>query len=560
MIFQLRSIARAALICAMLNFSGASFAVSVAAQTKAPLINEQSLRADTKFLSDDALEGRGTGARGGMIAAKYIASQLERAGIKGAGANGSYYQPVSLVGVKIDPATVLTLRGQNGEESFKFADDYVAFTGAQSENVPINAELVFVGYGIEAPEQHWNDYKGGADDYRNKILVMLVNDPPATKDEPNLFGGRALTYYGRWTYKYEEAARRGALGAILLHTDESAGYPWSVVRTSNGSWRFDLARAANDSTPYLQMRSWMTDAAAHRLMKLGGYDLDELRARAASRDFKPINLKLTASINIKSEVQRANAPNVVGVLEGRDPALKDQYVVYSAHWDHLGIGSPNARGDRIYNGAVDNATGVAAVLAIAEALAQLPASERPRRSSLFLFPTAEEQGLLGAEWFSKHPIVPLDKIAADINLDSMNILGVTRDIAPLGAERSTLAEVFAAVAARHNLKVVADQQPEQGSFYRSDHFPMAKVGIPAVSLKEGLDFVGHPAGWGEEQFKAYNTANYHQPSDEYQDAWDFRGIIQQVEISLEAGRRISDADQMPRYNAKDEFAKARAGK
>src|SRR5690242_11598585 len=453
-------------------------ALSVFAQQKTSPINEATLKAHIRFLSDDLLEGRGTGARGGELAAKYIAAQLEALGAKGAGENGSFFQPVSLVGVKADPNTTLTVSGANGSESFKFADDFVAFTGAQTEQVDVDADMVFVGYGISAPEQKWNDYKGGDDDYRGKILVMLVNDPPATPDEPNLFGGKTLTYYGRWTYKYEEAARRGAVGAILLHTDESAGYPWSVVRTSNGSWRFDIARTPSDTTPFLQFRSWVTDDAARRLMKLAGQDLDALRAKAATRDFQPVKLGLKGKLNLKSEVKRVAAPNVVGVIEGSDPQLKNEYVVYSAHWDHLGIGAPNKEGDTIYNGALDNASGVAVVLAIAETIARTPLAQRPKRSSLFLFPTAEEQGLLGAEWYAKHPVVPIEKTAANVNLDSMNVLGPTQDFIPLGAERSTLKGVVEAVARDMGLRVSPDARPEQGSFFRSDHFPFAKVGVP----------------------------------------------------------------------------------
>jgi len=414
--------------------------------------------------------------------------------------------------------------------------------------------MIFVSYGINAPEQRWNDYKGDANDYRGKILVMLVNDPPATPEEPNLFGAKALTYYGRWTYKYEEGARRGAAGVILLHTDQSAGYPWSVVRTSNGSWRFDIARTPNDTTPFLKFRSWVTDDAAHRLMKLAGQDLDALRTQAASRNFQPVKLGLKGKLNLKSEVKRVAAPNVVGVLEGSDPKLKSEYVVYSAHWDHLGVGAPNKDGDTIYNGALDNASGVACVLAIADSLAKLPKALRPKRSSLFLFPTAEEQGLLGAEWYSKHPVVPLVKTAANVNLDSMNVLGPTHDFIPLGAERSSLKAVVEAVARERGLRVSADARPEQGSFFRSDHFPFAKVGVPSISLKEGDDYVGHTKEWSEEQFKAYNTAHYHQPSDEFRETWNFKGMIQEAEIAMAIGRRISDAAQMPKFNEGDEFA------
>ncbi|HEV8429728.1 MAG TPA: M28 family peptidase [Pyrinomonadaceae bacterium] len=518
-------------------------------------INEATLKAHIKFLADDMLEGRGTGARGGELAAKYIAAQLEAVGAKGAGENGSFFQPVSLVGVKADPATTLTISGASGSESFKFADDFVAFTGAQTELVDVDADLVFVGYGINAPEQKWNDYKGADTDYRGKILVMLVNDPPATTAEPNLFSGKTLTYYGRWTYKYEEAARRGAAGAILLHTDQSAGYPWSVVRTSNGSWRFDIARGQNDSTPFLQFRSWVTDDAARRLMKLAGQDLDALRAKAATREFQPVKLGLKGKLNLKSEVKRVAAPNVVGILEGSDPQLRNEYVVYSAHWDHLGVGAPNKDGDTIYNGALDNASGVAVVLAIAETIAKMPPAQQPKRSSLFLFPTAEEQGLLGAEWYAKHPVVPLDKTAANVNLDSMNVLGPTQDFIPLGAERSTLKAVVDSVAKNMGLRVSPDARPEQGSFYRSDHFPFAKAGVPSISLKEGNDYVGRSKEWGEEQFRAYNTAHYHQPSDEIRDTWDYRGMIQEGEIALAIGRMIADAPEKPRFNPGDEFAR-----
>lgn len=531
-----------------------AIAISQQRGSSGPRLNETAMRAHIKFLSSDLLEGRGTGARGGELAANYIAAQLEALGLKGAGAGGSFFQPVSLVGVKADPNTKLNISGRNGKESFKFADDYVAFTGAQTEEVDVDADMVFVGYGINAPELRWNDYKGDMD-YRGKVLVMLVNDPPATAEEPALFGAKALTYYGRWTYKYEEAARRGAAGVILLHTTESAGYPWSVVRTSNGAWRFDIARASND-VPFLKIRSWVTDETARKIMKLAGQSLDDLRAKAATRAFTPVPLNLKAKIDLKSEVKRVQAPNVVGMLPGRDPKLREEYVVYSAHWDHLGIGAPNANGDTIYNGALDNATGVASVLAIAEALAKLPAAARPRRSSLFLFPTAEEQGLIGAEWYSKHPLVPLEKTAANVNLDSMNVLGRTHDFIPLGAERSSLLAVVQAVAREHGMRVSPDARPEQGSFYRSDHFPFAKVGVPSISLKEGNDYVGRSKEWGEEQFKAYNTAHYHQPSDEYRESWDFTGMVQEAEIAMAIGRRIADAPTMPRFNSNDEFSNA----
>lgn len=518
-------------------------------------ISEDALRAHIKFLSDDRLEGRGTGSKGGETAALYIAEQFEALGLRGAGEQGSFWQPVSLVGVKADPKTVLRIEGLDGDATFKFADDFVAFTGAQTESVKVNADLVFVGYGIDAPEQKWNDYKLPAEDYRGKILVMLVNDPPATESEPDLFGGRRLTYYGRWTYKYEEAARRGAAGVILLHTTESAGYGWNVVRTSNGSWRFDIERTSGDQTPYLQFRSWMTDEAAQRMMRMAGLNLGLLRKQAASRDFRPLKLNLKGKLDLNSEVKHVKAPNVVAVLPGRDPKLRDEYVVFSAHWDHLGVGAPNKNGDTIYNGALDNATGVASVIEIARVLSNLPAAERPRRSILFLIPTAEEQGLIGSEWYSRHPLVPIEKTSANINLDSMNILGPTRDFVPLGAERSTLKAIVDAVAKEKGVRISPDPRPEQGSFFRSDHFPFAKVGVPSLSLKEGSDYVGRSKEWGEQKFKEYNDAHYHQPSDEFRADWNFKGMIQEMEFALAIGRRVADASAMQKFNPNDEFAK-----
>jgi len=523
--------------------------------TSSSQINEARLRAHIKFLSDDRLEGRGTGARGGELAALYVAQQFEAMGLKGAGAKGSFWQPVSLVGVKADPKTVLRVEGQNRSETFHFADDFVAFTGAQTDHINANADLVFVGYGIDAPEQKWNDYKGPAEDYRGKILVMLVNDPPATAEEPDLFGGRRLTYSGRWTYKYEEAARRGAVGAILLHTNESAGYPWSVVRTSNGSWRFDIARQSGDKTPFLKVRSWMTDEAAHRMFSLAGLNLDELRKQATTRDFKPVKMNLTASLDLNSELKRVEAPNVVAILPGSDARLRNEYVVFTAHWDHFGIGAPDKTGDTIYNGALDNATGVASVLEIARVLSSWPPAQRPKRSFLFLITTAEEQGLIGSEWYTLHPLVPLAKTAADINLDSMNILGPTADLVPLGAERSTLKAVVDQIARERGLRVSPDPRPEQGSFYRSDHFPFAKVGVPSISLKEGNDYIGHDKEWGEKRFQEYNQAHYHQPSDEFRDDWNFQGMIQETDFAMEIGRRVANVPTLPRFNPNDEFAR-----
>lgn len=552
--------------CLLLSIvGGGTLRAQTAPRVANDAITENVLRAHVRYLADDLLEGRAPSSRGGELATKYIAAQFERAGLRPAGANGGYFQPVRLFAGKANAQTVLAVRGARGNESFRFGDEYVAFTANQNTDgaqkgeltLPVKSELVFVGYGTDAPEQRWNDYKGAAEDYKDKILVMLVNDPPATAAEPNLFGGRALTYYGRWTYKLEEAARRGARGAILLHTDASAGYGWNVVRTSWGATRYDIAREPQDRTPYLDTRAWMTDAAARRMFALAGLDVDELRRQAASRDFKPVKLNLEATLNLRTEYEISSSPNVVAMLPGSDARLKNEYIIYTAHWDHLGVGIPNSQGDRIYNGAVDNASGVASVLAIAEAFARLPQAERPKRSMLFLLTTAEEQGLLGADWFVGHPTVPVDHIAANLNLDGLNFLGRTTDFIPLGAERSTLMRDVETIARERNLRVGADTRPEQGTFYRSDHFPLAKAGVPAISLRNGTEFVGRSKEWGEEQFKIYNERHYHQPSDEYTDAANFSGVAQMTELAFALGRRLANLPEMPRYNSSDEFARAR---
>ena len=530
-----------------------AFSLNVFSQTKdyKKLFSEQKLKSTVKFLSDDDFEGRAPGSRGGELAAKYIANQLEMIGVK-PGNNGSYFQPVSLVAVKANPNTTLNI----GDAAYKFGDDFVAFTGAQTENVSLNSELVFVGYGIDAPEQKWNDYKGNAADYRGKILVVMVNDPPATKEEPNLFGAKALTYYGRWTYKFEEAARKGAAGMILIHTTESAGYGWNVVRTSNGNWRFDIARTANDKTPFLQMRSWMTEDTAQKIFAQAGKNLDELREQAKTRKFQPVKLGLTAKIDINSELKRVDSNNVVGVLEGSDARLKNEYVVYTAHWDHLGVGAPNDKGDTIYNGALDNASGVAQILGIAEAITKLPKNEQPKRSQVFLFTTAEEQGLLGAEWYAKHPVFPAARTAANINIDGGNFYGLTTDYGALGAERSDLMQTVNEVLRERSMTYLPDAHPEQGSFFRSDHFPFAKIGVPSLSIRNGESYVGKPKDFSQKMFDEFNRKHYHQPSDEFRDDWQFDGMVQTLDVTLGIGMKVSNTPEMPRFNAGDEFAKA----
>ena len=538
---------------------GFCFLITIDAQTLGKytyLFNENNLKNTVKFLSDDGFEGRGPGSPGGELAAKYIAHRLEMAGIK-PGNKGSYFQPVSLVAVKANPNTKLEIAGKNATFDYDFGSEFVVSTSAQKRNVDIDAELVFVGYGIDAPEQKWNDYKGKDRDYRGKILVMMVNDPPPTSKQPNRFAGNALTYYGRWTYKYEEAARRGAAGVILIHTRESAGYGWNVVETSlGGSWRFEVARGNNDKTPFLKMKSWVTNETAKRIFSQAGKNLDELRKKAKKKKFKPVKLELRAKLRQNYELNRVKSNNVIGFWEGKDTNLKNQYVLYTSHWDHLGIGKPNSKGDKIYNGALDNASGVAQVLAIADAFTKLKPKQQPKRSQVFLFTTAEEQGLLGAEYYARNPVYPLDKTAANINIDGGNFYGKTRDFGALGAERSNLGKFVNKTLKKRGMNFSPDNRPEQGYFFRSDHFPFAKKGIPALSIRSGGDYIGKPKGWSEQFFKEYNSKHYHQPSDEFRSDWKFDGMVQILDVVIDIALQASNTRKLPRYNKKDEFAKA----
>ena len=532
------------------------FAVSgLFAQDRTASFDESKMRERVKRLSADDFEGRGPGTEGGKKAAQYIADQLKAVGAK-PGNKGSYFQNVKLVGVKADPNTTLRVAktGEATGKTYKFADEFVATTGAQKASVSTDAELVFVGYGIDAPLYKWNDYKGTPADYRGKILLMMVNDPPATAAEPDLFGGKALTYYGRWTYKYEEAARRGAAGVILIHTTESAGYGWNVVRTSNGNWRYEIARTADDKTPFLQYRAWATEDAAGKIVAQAGLNLADLIAKAKNRDFQPVKTGLTVKLDLKSEMNTFDSPNVIGMLDGSDPKLKNEYVVFSGHWDHLGVGDGGTSGDRIFNGAYDNASGVAAIIGIADVLARTKPDERPKRSFVFFFATAADQGLLGAEYFAANPVVPLSKIAGNVNIDGVNFFGKTRDFSALGSERSTIGDLVNAVARERNMTVEGDMRPEQGFFFRSDHFPFAKAGVPAISLRHGDDFVKPLEGEALNFFSNYTAKYYHQPSDEYSDSWDAGAMIQNAELGLAIAVQIAKEPTTPRYKETDEFS------
>jgi Zn-dependent M28 family amino/carboxypeptidase len=516
-------------------------ATSVVAQRPAVVpVDTAAMDAHLRFLASDLLEGRAPATRGGRLAAEYIAAQFQALGLEPAGTNGSYFQPVALVGMTPQPALAWGKTGSVAD-TLAYRDAFVAWAERPEADIASTGEVVFVGYGIRAPEWRWDDYKGM--DLRGKVLLMLVNDPGLV--DSTVFLGKILTYYGRWTYKLEEAARQGAAGAILIHTTESATYPWEVVR---GSWSVEQFKLDQPRSPSLAFAGWVTEGTARAALAKVGLDLDALCKAAARRDFHPIGTGLTAAVRVHSALRHVQSENVVGRLPGSDPQRAAQTVLITAHWDHKGIG-PGVRGDSIYNGAEDNASGVAAMLGAAKALAQLP---RPARSILFVATTAEESGLLGSEGYVQHPLIPLAQTAGVLNLDVTNVRGATRDIGALGMDRSTLGKVFAAAARAESL-TVASQADVRGAFFRSDHFPFARSGVPALSIRPGVDFVGRPKGWGEQQEAIYNQERYHQPSDEYQPTFRYDGMAQEVRVTVRAARAIANDPALPRWLPSSEF-------
>ncbi|GAC1417697.1 MAG: M28 family metallopeptidase [Gemmatimonadaceae bacterium] len=509
-------------------------------------IRPEEIDAHLRFLSSDLLEGRAPATRGGRIAEEYIAAQLKTFGVKPGVGDSSYFQRVPIDVVKSDPRTIKVTASGRANANLRFTDDVVVWAGSATAASNARGELVFVGYGVTAPEYKWDDFKGA--DVRGKVLLVLVNDPPETPAEPNLFGGKAMTYYGRWTYKYEEAERRGAAGMLIVHTTERAGYPWHVVVNSNSTENRLLPRDPGLPAP-IAVRGWITDSAATALLAQAGLIMPQLRKQAESRDFRPVSTGIIIDASMQNSVQHMSANNVVGLVRGIDPKVRDEYVVYSAHWDHFGIG-PVVNGDSIYNGAVDNASGVASVLAVAHAAAE---GVKPRRSQLFVFVTAEESGLLGSAYFAEHPTVPASKIIADLNMDIVPVNGRVRDLNVMGDTKSSIGPALARLVKSEGVRISPDAHPEQGHFYRSDHFSFAKVGIPSVSIGGGTDYVGRPAGWGLEQAEDYTAHRYHQPSDEYHPDWDLSGAAQLAEIVYRLGTSIGNADAVPTWNADAEF-------
>ena len=513
-----------------------------------PAIDLDHLLAHTRRLSSDEFEGRAPGSRGEELSVNYIADQFRKAGLKPGNTDGTYFQKVPLVGITPTPAPLVFKKGAQAQ-TLKWKDDVVAWTKHVADSAALDgSELVFVGYGVVAPEFDWDDYKGV--DVKGKTIVMLVNDPPvpdpanADQLDPKTFGGKAMTYYGRWTYKYEMAAQRGAAGALIVHETAPAGYGFNVVQGKTGE-QFDLV-TPDKNMGRAAIEGWITLDAAKALLKNAGQDFEALKKKAATRDFKPVPLGTTASMTIKNTLRTINSRNVIAKLEGSDPKLKDEYVVYTAHWDHFG---KNA--DGIFHGAEDDGLGCAALIEMASAFGKLPAP--PRRSILFLAVTAEEQGLLGSQYYSVTPVYPLAKTVADINMDSWNVHGRTKDMTLTGYGASDLDDYARDAAAEQGRLVHGDAEPEKGFYYRSDHFNFAKQGVPALDIAGGVDYIGKPKEFGEQMRKEWTDKRYHTPLDVVMPDWDLTGTREDLRVLFAVGQRVAQADKMPEWKAGNEF-------
>ena len=513
-------------------------------------ITADRIAAHIRFLADDLLEGRGPGTRADRITQLYIATQLQAMGYQPGGEDGTYLQPVPLLGLTTTPPPEITVRNEQGQTlTLENHDDFIVSSGKpQPETTIQDAPFVFVGYGITAPEYDWDDYDGI--DVKGKIVVVMNNDP---EDDPELFEGRRRLYYGRWDYKYHNAAAHGAAAAVVIHTDASAGYPFSVVQTS---WSGEESELREGDAPRLDVKAWVTEGAARQLMDFAGRDLDELRRAANSREFQAVPLPIQTTFTVQCKVSQTDTANVLAVLPGSDPELADEYVMLMAHHDHIGIAPQrDASGDAIYNGAIDNASGIATLLSIADAFSR--SDQRPSRSILIAAVGAEEQGLLGSKHFAAHPTVPPGKIAGLINMDGMNFLGRTVDLQVIGFGKSSIDALVEAAAAAQGRKVVPDQFIDRGYYYRSDQFSLARVGVPGLYLHAGTAVRGKDDGWGREQLEKWTDTQYHQPSDEYDPTWDLSGAVEDTLLLYRVAREMADAQQMQSWNPGDEFEAAR---
>jgi Zn-dependent M28 family amino/carboxypeptidase len=529
---------------AIVAFGAAAFA----AKTNVPKIEAEKIRAHVKYLASDELEGRGPGQKGGDLAADYIAEQFKSYGLKPAGDNGTYFQQVPLVGVKTLPDTSFAVAPNSGAAvDLKLLDDYVTTNERQTESVDIDAPIVFVGYGITAPEYQWDDYKGY--DLKGKVALLFVNEP--VSDDIKFFKGRTLTYYGRWTYKFEETARHGAIATLIIHRTDLASYGWSVVRNS---WGGEKSFLKLDGTPKLAAATWIQQDVARKLVGMGGLDLDKLFQQAQSRDFKPVELPVKLKAHIVSAVRPFDSRNVLAMAEGSDPAKKAEGVLYTAHYDHFGIDKTKPAGQNIYHGAADNATGCAVLLELGRAWAA--AKPAPPRSILFAAVTAEEQGLLGSEYLGKHVKQLPARPILDLNYDDLAPIGIPEEVEVTGAERTTFYPTVEETAKEFKLSIRPDARPEAGHYYRSDHFSLGRVGIPAFSIGEGMKYQGHDEAWGQAQAKDYVDHRYHQPSDEYKPDMDFHGDALMAQFGYALGQKAASAPTDPAWLPGDEFEPA----
>jgi Zn-dependent M28 family amino/carboxypeptidase len=513
-----------------------------------PDIDVAAILAQTKVLSSDQFEGRAPGTPGEEKSVAFLVDQFRKVGLKPGNTDGTYVQKVPLVGITPAPAPLVFKKGSQ-QQTLKWKDDVVAWTKHVANTASIaSSELVFVGYGVVAPEFNWDDYKGV--DVTGKTLVMLVNDPPVpdpanpSELDPKTFGGKAMTYYGRWTYKYEIGAQKGAAGVLIVHETGPAGYPFAVVQGKTGE-QFDLV-TPDKNMARAAIEGWITLDQTQKLFKMAGQDFDALKKQAATRDFKPVPLGVTASMTIHNKLRTINSKNVLAKLEGSDPKLKDEYVVYTAHWDHFGKGP-----DGIFHGAEDDALGCAALIELGRAFAKLAAP--PRRSILFLAVTAEEQGLLGSQYYTVTPVYPLAKTVADINIDSWNVHGRTKDLTLVGYGASDLDDYARDAAAEQGRLVHADAEPEKGFYYRSDHFNFAKQGVPALDPDGGIDYVGKPADYGQRMRDEWTEKRYHKPADIVMPDWDLNGTREDLKVYFTVGYRVAQADKAPEWKPGNEF-------
>ena len=523
------------------------------AATPPPQISAPSILARTKILASDEFEGRAPGSPGEEKTVSYLVGEFKKLGLEPGNPDGTYIQAVPLVGITSHPTLTFDIGGK--PMPLTPINDFVAPTSRVTPHIAVqNSEVVFVGYGVVAPEYNWDDYKGV--DVRGKTVVMLINDPPVVDPktgelDPKVFGGKAMTYYGRWMYKYEIAAQKGAIACLIVHETGPAAYPFAVIIGSQSRENFEI-RTPNGNADHIAMQGWLTYDAAKRFFAATGHDYEALKKTAAQRDFHPVDLGAKASFTIDSELRNVDSRNVIAKLPGSDPALRNEYVIYTAHWDHLGR-DPRLKGDQIYNGAADNAAGTAVLLELAQAYAALPADQRPKRTLLFLSVTAEEKGLLGSRFYAQNPLYPLTKTLANINMDGANQFGPTSDMATIGFGASTIDDIGTAVAAEQGRTMGPDPHPERGSYYRSDHFEFAKVGVPSYYPKSGKLFIGKPADYGEKLIDDYIATKYHKVTDEVQPDWTFEGAAQDTVFLYEVGRRIADGTTWPEWKPGNEF-------